>query len=43
MPNKESFIDELVDIIVKMVHYDPLPYASRTFLLMTLNSAKLDL
>ncbi len=43
MPNKESFIDELVDIIVKMVHYDPLPYASRTFLVMTLNAAKLEM
>ena len=35
MPNKESFVDELVDIIVKMIHYDPLPYATRVFLLMS--------
>lgn len=37
MANKEKFLDELIDIIVKMIHYDPLPYASRTFLMMTLN------
>lgn len=42
MPNKESFLDELCDIIVKMVHFDPLPYSSRMFLLMSLNAAKFD-
>lgn len=35
MPNKESFVDELVDIIVKMIHYDPLPYSTRVFLVMS--------
>lgn len=42
MPNRESFIDELCDIIVKMVHFDPLPYASRMFLLMSLNTSKIE-
>lgn len=37
MIDKEKFLDELIDIIVKMIHYDPLPYASRTNLIMTLN------
>jgi hypothetical protein len=41
MVDKTKFLDELIDIIVKMIHYDPLPYASRTNLLMTLNSTKL--
>jgi len=35
MPNRESFLDELCDIIIKMVHFDPLPYASRALLLMS--------
>lgn len=42
MPNKESFVDELIDIIVKMVHYDPLPYASRVFLVMSQNMASIE-
>jgi hypothetical protein len=37
MPNRESFLDELCDIIVRMIHYDPEPYASRAFLLMSTN------
>ncbi|CAD8086706.1 unnamed protein product [Paramecium primaurelia] len=41
MADKQKFLDELIDIIVKMVHYDPLPYASRTNLIMTLNQTKI--
>lgn len=41
MVNKEKFLDELIDVIVKMVHYDPLPYSSRTFLIMTLNQTNI--
>jgi hypothetical protein len=42
MKNKESFEDDLCDIIVKMVNFDPLPYSSRMFLLMSQNFTKLD-
>ncbi|EAR89988.1 C2 domain protein (macronuclear) [Tetrahymena thermophila SB210] len=37
VPNTESFVDALTDVVVHNVHYDPLPYTQRMFLMMTLN------
>ena len=36
----QSFVDTLCDVVVKMVHFDPLPYNSRMTLCMTLNNYK---
>jgi hypothetical protein len=37
VPNSESFVDSLTDVVVHNVHFDPLPYTQRMFLMMTLN------
>ena len=37
MPNTDSLIDPLVDVAVHMVNFDPLPYAKRMTVGMSLN------
>ncbi|KRX05194.1 C2 domain [Pseudocohnilembus persalinus] len=37
-PNKTSLIDSLCDIVIHNANFDPLPYASRMFICMTLNN-----
>ena len=38
MLNRESFQDNLTDVVVHMLHFDPLPQIHRAFILMTLYS-----
>ena len=38
MPNKESFVDTLADVVVHMINFDPLPYVNRVMIGMTLNN-----
>ena len=42
MPNTDSLLDNLCDVIVRMVHFDPYPMSSRMFLVMSLNNARFD-
>lgn len=42
MPNKQSFIDELTDIAIHNINFDPLPYANTVSICMSLNGHKLE-
>lgn len=38
MPIKDSFVDQLTDIAVHLVHFDPLPYINKMVVGMTLHN-----
>jgi len=40
MPNQETLVDALAEIVIHKIHYDPLPLANKMFLIMTLHSHK---